>query len=340
MKFVELREEQIRESIDAKQMMEALEDALSRSEQFKGSMAWKKVSGNSYLYRKQSSYADWKSLGPDSEENRKRYDAFVEGKQSAKERLSSIKENMDIRAKFAKAAGINRVSVIIANLCRQIEKSGLSGAVSVVGTNAIYAYEEMAGCRVVSGLLATRDLDFLWDSKKKIYLLAEEEASGFMDIIKKVDKSFERSKELYRAINSDGFMIDLIKAEQKDMRVDDRDQLGNIYDLKASGIGSLKWLISSPKVDAILIDRQGYPFRMSVPDPRCFAIHKLWLSERPDRDPDKAKRDYEQAIVVAGLIIDHLPMYRFKKEELKMFPEEVAKKGIASLARYERNREI
>jgi len=338
MKYIELHEEQVRESIDSKQMLEAFEDALSRSNKFKGSMAWKEVNGKSYLYRKQNSYAEWKSLGPDSEESRAKYSAFMEGKAEAKERLSSIKDNMDMRAKFAKAVGINRVSVLVANLCRYMEKSGLIGSVSVVGTNAIYAYESMAGCQVVSGLLATRDLDFLWDSKKKINLIVEENVSGFMDVLKKVDKSFERSKDLYRAINKDGFMVDLIKAEQKDMRVKDRDQLGDMYDLKASGIGSLRWLISSPKVHAISIDRQGYPFRISVPDPRCFAIHKLWLSERPDREPAKAKRDYEQAIAVADLILERLPMYPFKKEELKMFPEEIASKGIKVLSQAERFR--
>ena len=334
MDYFENSNEQSRESIDAKQMFEAFEDAKTRADQYKGSMAWKTVSGKDYLYRKYDSYGDWKSLGPKSEDTQAKYKAFIEGKEEAKERLSSIKAHLDVRAKFAKAARINRVPLIVAKITRELDRSGLLDSISIVGTNAIYAYEEMAACRVSSGLMATSDVDFLWDSRSKISLASKGKLTGFLDLIKKADKSFERTKALYRAVNKDGFMVDLIKAEPKDViRSIEREQMGDHYDLKASGIGSLRWLINSPKVETVAIDQQGYPFRMSVPDPRCFAIHKLWLSEQPTRRAEKAMRDRAQAIAVAEIIIDRLPQFRFKMEELKMFPKAIAEKGLNEISR-------
>ncbi|WP_201221746.1 GSU2403 family nucleotidyltransferase fold protein [Halochromatium roseum] len=51
------------------------------------------------------------------------------------------------------------------------------------------------------------------------------------------------------------------------------------------------------------------PFR--VPDPRAFAFHKAWLSQRMDREPVKKPRDLAQAFAVARLIRDQRPQCSF-----------------------------
>jgi hypothetical protein len=38
----------------------------------------------------------------------------------------------------------------------------------VVGTHAVYAYEAEAGQRVIPGAIATQDIDFLWDVRKRV----------------------------------------------------------------------------------------------------------------------------------------------------------------------------
>ncbi len=57
-----------------------------------------------------------------------------------------------------------------------------------------------------------------------------------------------------------------------------------------------------------------------VPDPRAFSPHKIWLSEQPDREPVKKKRDRTQGLTVARLVVERLPQYPFKSSELRMFP--------------------
>ena len=73
---------------------------------------------------------------------------------------------------------------------------------------------------------------------------------------------------------------------------------------------------------------------MTCPDPRAFALHKLWLSERDDRNPLKKKRDRHQAHTVAYLLARYMPQYKFAAEEMKMFPRSVfdlARKAISEM---------
>jgi hypothetical protein len=207
----------------------------------------------------------------------------------------------------------------------------LGNNIIIVGTHAIYAYEALAGVTLYRELLATADVDFLWDNRKKVEFAGRDEIDSFLSLVRKADRSFERSQQLFRAVNKDGYMIDLIVPEPKNPLEPVTDQIGNKYDLKASGIGSLRWLVNSPKVEAIVIDSKGYPFRMVVPDPRSFAIHKLWVSRQANREPDKAKRDREQALTVAGIIMNRLPQFKFTSKELKMFPKELVERSMREI---------
>jgi len=322
------------EFTDSYQLHVAMQDAVARARHYSGSMHWKKIKGNEYLYRMLDGYGKGKSLGPRSEESETKYDAFQKGKAEANERIGSIQQALDEKAALNRAVGLNRVPLIVARICRELDRRELLfNNVVVVGTHAIYAYEALAGAVVRRELMATADADFLWDNRKKVDLAAEDEVEGFLSVLKKADRSFERSSQLYRAINKDGYMADLIVPESKNPLVSMQEQMGSEYDLKASGIGSLRWLVNAAKIEAVAIDKKGYPFRIVVPDPRAFAIHKLWVSEQPNRKADKAKRDREQAIAVADLVIDRLPQFRFELDELKMFPKEVAEKGLEAISR-------
>jgi len=320
------------EFTDSYQLYIAMQDAVNRVGHYSGSMHWKNIKGNDYLYRMLDGYGQGKSLGPRSDETEARYIAFQKGKSEATERMASIQRSLDEKAALNRAVGLNRVPLVVGRICRELDKrSLLETHVMVVGTNAIYAYEALAGAMVRRELMATADADFLWDNRNRVDFAADSEVEGFLSVLKKADRSFKRSSQLFRAINKDGYMADLIVPEPKKPLAVVQEQMGNEYDLKASGIGSLRWLVNAPKVEAVAIDKKGYPFRMVVPDPRAFAVHKLWVSEQPNRKADKAKRDREQAVAVAELVVNRLPQYRFESKELKMFPREVAEKGLAAL---------
>ena len=142
--------------------------------------------------------------------------------------------------------------------------------------------------------------------------------------MQKADRSFDLpSKKSFRAVNQDGYMVDLIKVQPKSILIKEDRQVGSGDDLIAAEIKNLQWLISEPKFDQVVVGEDGFPAKMVVPDPRSFAVHKLWLSSQIDREAVKKKRDRSQALAVCKLILQYMPEFEIKKEELRMFPEAI-----------------
>jgi hypothetical protein len=90
-------------------------------------------------------------------------------------------------------------------------------------------------------------------------------------------------------------------------------------------MGDLAALMAAPKFSQVVIGRRGDPVTMTVPDPRALALHQLWLSQRPDREPAAKERHRVQAAALAELILRYLPHYHFFSAELQLFPAEVAR---------------
>jgi hypothetical protein len=103
--------------------------------------------------------------------------------------------------------------------------------------------------------------------------------------------------------------------------------MGVIGDLEAVEIRNLQWLIASPKLIQTVIGDDGYPVKTAVPDPRAFALHKLWMSQQPDREPIKKQRDHNQGIAVGKIVIQYLPQFKFDNDQLKMLPKAVVETG-------------
>ena len=82
----------------------------------------------------------------------------------------------------------------------------------------------------------------------------------------------------------------------------------NHDDLAGIGIEGLEWLVNAPKVDGVVIGEDGIPLRFWSVDPRAFALHKLWLSARSDREPVKRARDRAQALAAARIAMRYLGM--------------------------------
>jgi len=336
--FKEMSDNQRRVYIDTAQLYEAFMATYHKSRAYRGGMHWKKAKGREYLFRSRDRYGYGKSLGPRSSETEKILKEFQKNKQQLKERLANLKNRMKEQARFCKAAMIQRVPRLAAETLRLLDQQKLLGRnVLIVGTNALYAYEAAAGAYVDTSITATGDLDILWDVRSRLTLVTDNDMdqTGLLDILRKADRSFELSgPRSYRAVNQDGYMVDLIKSEPKQILKRERTQMGGSDDLRAAEIKNLHWLISSPKVYQVVIGEDGFPTAMSVPDPRAFALHKLWLSKQVNREAVKKQRDHDQALAVASLIIKYLPQYKFESIELRMFPKAIltdAEKNISEL---------
>lgn len=71
--------------------------------------------------------------------------AFSEGRVAAQERLKLITEKIQEQARLNKALRLNRVPRVVARVLRELDRAGLHDSFTVIGTQALYAYEAAGG---------------------------------------------------------------------------------------------------------------------------------------------------------------------------------------------------
>lgn len=325
MKIKEMDGDQRRIFIDARNTYAALLDAKVHARSFEGGMRWKSAGGHEYLFKTLGGKGLGKSLGRRTPETESVFENFHAGKQSSRGRIADMQEAVRRQAKFCLAAEVGRVPRVAANVVRVLDSEGLMGRdLMILGTHALYAYEAAAGVQFESGLLATRDVDLLMDVRVRLRLGGEASEKGLIACLQKADKTFVvQSTGHYRAVNSKGFMVDLIRPACHKVDEAGRSALTDVPgDLTAAEANGTGWLLNVPHFEQIAIAEDGYPVRLHVPDPRAFALMKLWVSRRPDRDPVKRYRDRAQAQAVAHICTEYLSL-GFDDPGLRGLPQEV-----------------
>lgn len=337
MSFSDLSANQMRVSVDLRQTYEAFRDARHIAARYAGGMGWKHVGGHDYLIKTFNRRGGTRSLGPRSADTEAIYQEFVAGKARAQEREATLKRSVQEFAGMARGVNLNRVPSIVTAALRKLDEFGLLGKnVLVIGTNAMYGYEAVAGVMFDAGLMATTDVDLLWDSRTtlKLAMLDQEVMeAGVLAILKKVDRSFEPAKaSSFRAVNKAGFYVDLVKqTPNPPWKRGEPNQLAE-GDLTPTWLPNIKWLLSSAKFSAVVIGQDGLPAPMVSPDPRAYAVYKRWLSEQPDREPGKKQRDRLQAEATIDLVRARFPQLPLDANAERMFP--AAARSIAGPTGY------
>ena len=324
--FHELNNDQRREKVNSDQRFATLQQAQQKAKTYRGSLVWHTVSGVEHLMR---SYYDSSGArrqkvegrrSPETENHKADWEA-------ARETLAARQEQMERQSAINRVLRLGRVPFLTLRIIRALDNAGLLGAgIRIAGTNAIYAYEAAAGVFVDPGITTTEDIDLLMDARQSLRIVADDQVEDgiLINLLRKVDKSFERSKSTFRAVNRDGYLVDLIKPIARLAWKQDRDAVGKSDDdLVAAGIEGLAWLESAPPFEAIAIDEKGGPLRMVAPDPRSFAAHKLWVSRRADREPIKRRRDFAQAEAVAQLTATYFEHLPFNATAMQALPKAV-----------------
>ena len=314
--------------VDASQLHEAFVEASARIRSYRGGMQWKRAKGREYLFRFNDRRGYGKSLGPRSPETDRTYKEFYSNKERHAADIRRLKERLKEQARFCKAARVARVPKVVGGILRLLEQRKLLGNnLQVIGTNAMYAYEAAAGVLFETGLMATQDVDLLWDVRSRLQLnmVGRVGTESLLSILQEADSSFELiRKRSFRAVNRDGYMVDLLKPEPRPPHLLERREMRpDGGDLVAAEIRNLQWLLAAPKFAHHVIGEDGYPALMAAPDPRAFALHKLWVSRQADREAIKRSRDVEQAHAVCMLVLQHLPHLTFRPSEMRMFPKAV-----------------
>lgn len=320
----ELSNEQRRQLIDATQAFEAWRySAQEFAHSYRGSMLWKKISGHEYLYRKQGSV--WQSLGPRSAETEDIKASYVEARTRLRQRVTRQRARVEAMAPVNRALRLGRMPTTPARVLRKLDEVGLLGKqLIVVGTHSMFAYETRSGVLFEGDLTATTDIDLLVDARAGMSLAVAKNVrpEGIIGLLRKVDKSFARERA-YRATNDDGYFVDIIAPLRANEITAADIKIGDASDeLIAASIFGLQWLMNAPRFEAIIIGEDGLPLWIPCIDPRAFALHKFWMSRRPDREPVKRKRDAAQAKAVYDVAVEFLNL-QFNARELSALPLEL-----------------
>ncbi len=209
-----------RQYIDAVAAFEAWEDASQEAAQVRGGMYWHAGPPSApearYLVRTTPAGAET-SLGPRTPENEAIYQRFMRRKQDSAERMADLKAALDQHRRLNRALRVGRVEPLVVDLLARLAGTQLAPHFRVVGTNALYAYEAAAGVRLHTDTLATRDIDLLRDTRKRIQFATQlaRVDSSMLGVLKKVDNTFRiRKSQQYTAVNKDGFEVDIIRRER------------------------------------------------------------------------------------------------------------------------------
>lgn len=317
--------------VESEQLYQAWREVAWRQNDYKYGMRWKSVNGKDYLVRLINARGDGRSLGVRSIDTENIYTQFTEGKQLTDEKYRGLSERLKLQARLNKATRLGRLPSVIGEILSALDRIQVLPDFRVVGTHALYAYEAMGAVEFKTDLLASGDVDLLFDNRKSMALVAKKlDGHGLLGLLKTIDKTFEiKNLEKFRAVNRDGFMVDML-TQDRGMNFKKPDMI-NENDFDFVEIPNLEWLINSPRIEQVVVSANGVPVMMPVPDPRAFAIHKAWLSRQNDREPVKKSRDFNQAAVVIKLLQEHLPNYPMLSGFMKNFPRSIFDSALFEL---------
>jgi hypothetical protein len=315
MAFPELTNEQRRQLIDAQQAFAAWRPAARELDKL-GTLRAQASKGRRYVYEVHGTVR--KSLGPETPSLIKRKAQHDARRAALKNTVRGLRKRLNDMAPVNRALGIGRIPTIAARILRELDSEGLLGThIIVAGTNALYAYETATGTVLPTEHVATTDADLLWDTKQSLLLAATGvRREGIMGVLRRVDHSFVAHYG-FNATNDEGYIVDLLCPE-----TDDLTTMKAGADLEATPMPGTEWLLAAPQFEQTIVGQDGWPLRIVVPEPRTFALHKLWVSSRDDRNPIKRPRDAAHARVVAELVRIYLRT-PFLVKEMPWLPKEL-----------------
>lgn len=307
--FIPKSSRQLSQYIDAEAVFTALEQAKRAAKPYVGSLFWREVKGNKYLIRATSADQQ-KSLGAMTPQNSDAVDKFLHEKTTAELRVKSLATELVVHQKINKALRVGRAPDIVVSAINAIRDAGLEEHFLVIGTHSLYAYETAAGSMIPGEVMATQDIDLLFDTRKRVKFFTQIKRldSSFLAVLQKADKSFRlRDGQLYTAVNDKGFEVDVVRRMAGDtdphpLRLSDHED-----DFWAVQIPTGDQLLGARPFEQVIASSTGMMARMITVHPLDFARIKQTLGESPRRDPNKAPKDLLQAKIVREMVQEYLP---------------------------------
>jgi hypothetical protein len=308
-------DEQARVLVNLQQQYQVWMEAERALHALPYNLARKDVKGRQYLYEILDRHGNAKSLGPWSEAADTRLTDYREAKRSAKERRDAAREQIDVTSRLYRALRLPMIESMAGTILREADRRNLlASQLVVVGTNAMPAYSVEAGGFIRDVPDETLDFDLAWSAE-----VMPEDGQPVWELLKAVDPTFTVNTERkFQARNARAYEVELLAApsRMKTMRRTDKPS--------PIPLPEQEWLLNGRPVDHVLVGRDGNPARIVAPDPRWFALQKLWMAGKPERNPLKRPKDRKQGAALLDAVAQAMPHYPLDRAFRDALPAELA----------------
>jgi hypothetical protein len=274
----------------------------------------KEVKGHAYLYEVLDRANNARSLGPWSADAEARVEEYQATKKAAKERRALSGDALDTTCRLYRALRLPQIDSAAGGILREADRRGLLGTrLLVIGTNAMPAYSLEAAGFIRDVPDETFDFDMAWAAETM-----PEQEQPVWDMLKAVDPTFTVNTERpFQARSAKAYEFELLAAPSRLNSLPRRDRPLPV------ALPEQEWLLRGRPVDHVLVARDLRPARIVAPDPRWFALHKLWLAEKPERNPLKKTKDRKQGVALLSAIEQVMPHYPLDGSFADELPEDL-----------------
>lgn len=273
----------------------------------------KKVGDYEYLYEIFDRSGNGKSLGAWDDDKQSKLEEFKAAKAALKERRDGARDALGESSRIARALRLPLLSADAGPILREADRRSLLGShLLVVGTNAMAAYALEAAGTFRDVPDETEDFDLAWTADEP------EDGTQLWDMLKTVDPTFTINTEReFQARNAKAYEVELLVAPSRVETLAGKDRPRPVP------LPEQEWLLPGRRVDQVVPCRDGSPARIVAPDPRWFALHKLWLGAQAKRNPLKRRKDTVQGAALLEAVAEAMPHYSLGHEFVESLPDEL-----------------
>jgi hypothetical protein len=283
-------EQQYQVWMDAERVLAALPYDLRRKE----------VGAKTYLYEIYDRGGNGKSLGPWSADAEARFEAYRAEKAEAKARKAASSVPLEASARICRTLRVPQLPSPAGEILREADRRQLLGThLLIVGTNAVIAYAIEAGGFIRDAPDETFDFDMAWSASEP-----HPDQDVVWKMLKAVDPTYTTNTErTFQARNAKAYEVELLVAPSRAA------SLSRLDRPRPVPLHEQEWLLQGTPVDRVVICRDASPARLVVPDPRWFALQKLWMSQQAKRNALKRRKDERQGVALLDAVETAMPHY-------------------------------
>ncbi len=304
--FSPFSDEAKRIAINLAQRHDAYMEILRREDALPSSMFFVTKGTQDYLVIKRHSRDNGTTIGARSADTEAALTTFTLERDAVQKSRQATEASLMEFIRQYKALKLPRAMPKPARILRELDIANLLGRdLMVVGTNTFAAYQLEAGCRFEGLADETEDFDLAWCRRAGVTHAAVQETSRnatLLSVLQRLDRQTRiNRKKPCQALDSDGYEIELLVAPSLYSTLDKTEAFSPLASLHEQ-----EWLLNGTPIRQVVVSRDDKTCPIFAPDPRWMALYKLWLADKPERNPNKRDKDRAQGTVLLDVVREYM----------------------------------